>query len=407
MYQRHITPRLLEALTDTPVMLLHGARQTGKSTLLQHLGKQQGWDYVTLDEPGALSSAQTDPTGFVARHGGPVVIDEVQRAPELFLAIKAAVDRDRRPGRFVLSGSAQVLLLPRLADALVGRVELLTLWPLSQGELAGHRDDFVDRVWQDAPLTGPPVDHRAAAELLLRGGFPEAVGRTTPRRRAAWCDGYLTTLLQRDVRELASITGLTELPRLLALLAARTCGLSNQAELSRATGLPQTTLKRYLALLETTFVLQSLPAWSANLSRRLTRSPKLLLADPALTCHLLALETPAALRAHPQLGPLLESFVALELRKQATWCDARVRLYHFRTSAGQEVDLVLERQDGTVVGLEVKSSATIGKADFQGLRLLRDELGERFHAGYVLHLGGPTLPFGDRLWSAPVSVLWG
>lgn len=407
MYQRHITPRLLEALADTPVVLLHGARQTGKSTLLRQLALTRGLEYVSLDEASLLSAATADPAGFVAGFGGPVAIDEAQRAPALFLAIKAAVDGDRRPGRFMLSGSAHVLLLPRVADALVGRVEIQTLWPLSQGELTATPECFVDRVWQDArPVKAAPWDRLTVAEAMLRGGFPEAVTRSAGRRRRAWFEAYLTTLMQRDVRELAEIEGLTELPRLVALLAARTCSLSNHAELSRSSGLAQTTLKRYLALLETTFVLQSLSAWSANLSRRLTKSPKLLLSDTGLAAHLLHVDGAAALAAHTMFGPLLESFVALELRKQASWSDTPVRLYHFRTSAGQEVDLLLERQDGAVVGVEVKASATVGAADFTGLKLLREELGEHFRAGYVLNLGGHTVSFGDRLWAAPVSSLW-
>lgn len=406
MYPRHITARLLEAMTDTPVVLLHGARQTGKSTLLRQLAGERGLGYTSLDEASVLSLAAADPTGFVDGLAGPTVIDEVQRTPGLFLAIKAAVDRDRRPGRFVLSGSAHVLLLPKLADALVGRVEIVTLWPLSQGELGSVRESFVDWVWQGPPPAVEGMDRRRLADVLLAGGFPEAVGRAGGRRRAAWFESYLTTLLQRDVRELAQIEGLTELPRLLALLAARTCGLSNLAELSRSSGLAQTTLKRYLALFETTFVLQALPAWSANVSRRLTKSPKLLLSDTGLAAHLLHLGDAEALLAHALLGPLAESFVALELRKQAGWCDTRVGLYHFRTAGGQEVDLLLERQDGAVVGLEVKSSATVGPDDFRGLKLLRDELGERFRAGYVLHPGRQTVPFGERLWAAPLNVLW-
>jgi predicted AAA+ superfamily ATPase len=212
--------------------------------------------------------------------------------------------------------------------------------------------------------------------------------------------------MQRDVQELARIEGVTDLPRLLALLAARTCSLANHAELSRSSGLPQTTLKRYLALLETTFVLQPLPAWSANLSRRLTKSPKLLLSDTGLAAHLLNVQEPAALAGHAMFGPLLESFVALELRKQATWCETLVRLYHFRTAAGQEVDLLLERQDGAIVGIAVKAAASVGADDFKVLRLLREGLGGRFRAGLVLHLGRQTVPYGDRLWAVPVGALW-
>ncbi|MDP2752734.1 MAG: AAA family ATPase, partial [Rhodocyclaceae bacterium] len=267
MFPRHIQALLTDALADTPVVLLNGARQTGKSTLVQTLSSSQGRRYLTLDDRVVLAAAKSDPTGFIAGLSGPVVMDEIQRAPELFLDIKAAVDRDRTPGRFLLTGSANVLLLPTLADSLAGRMEILNLWPLSGGEMAFdaafNRADWLFDGQLDA-LPIPACDRGILVEKLLQGGFPEAVARSTARRRAAWFESYLQTILQRDVRELANLEQLTEVPHLLQLLATRSASLLNQAELSRASRLTQTTLKRYLSLLETLFLVVRIPAWARN-----------------------------------------------------------------------------------------------------------------------------------------------
>ena len=408
MFPRYITPRIFDALSDTPVVLLHGARQTGKSTLVQHvISSGHPARYVTLDDTVVQAAARANPADFLAAFGGPVVIDEVQRVPELFLAIKAAVDRDHKAGRFLLTGSADILMLPHLAEFLAGRVEILPLWPLSQGEIAASPGNLIDPLFEARP---PLVDAKGNDDSIpgrvLAGGFPEAISRSSARRRSAWFDSYLSTILERDVREMANIEGLIEMPRLLALLASRLCSLLNYAELSRSSGIPQTTLKRYMALLEAAFLVQTLPAWSGNLSHRLTKSPKLLLCDTGLAAHLMGLEQPTALPNHPAGGALLECFVAMDLQKQATWSETSVRLYHYRTSAGQDVDLVLERPDGAVVGVEVKSSSTVTVSDFKGLRLLQEQLGSRFRCGVVLYRGFQSIPFSEQLWAVPVQVLW-
>ena len=409
MYRRHLTPRLLAALSDTPVVLLQGARQTGKSTLVRHLGRTvHPARYLTLDDAGVLSSAADDPQGFIEGLEGPVILDEVQRAPDLFVAIKRAVDRDRRPGRFLLTGSANVLLLPRLAESLVGRLEILTLWPLSQGEIQGRREGLIDALfggeeteWQEAEGDFPAVWN----EVLL-GGYPEARARELAERRREWFGAYLTTLLQRDVRDLARIEGLTEVPRLLSLLASRLGNVSNFAELSRESSLPQTTLKRYLTLLETTFLVQRLPPWSGNPEKRLTRTAKLLLTDSGVAAHLLGLEG-GGQEARPEArGRLLECFVYAELRKAISWSRARPRLYHYRTRGGGEVDFVLEDRAGRCVGIEVKAGATAGARDFRGLRDLADALGDRFLQGLLLYAGREPVPFGKKLHAVPLESLW-
>ncbi|MEW6638365.1 MAG: ATP-binding protein, partial [Actinomycetota bacterium] len=349
MYRRNVADLLDEALADSPVVLLNGARQTGKSTLVRS-SMIRGFSgrYLTLDDAGILSAAATDPAGFLAGLGRPVVLDEVQRAPDLFLAIKAEVDRDRRPGSFLLTGSANVLLLPRLSESLAGRMEVHTLWPLSQGELEGVREGFVDAAFSGGapPVSLEAEDPPRLFERVLRGGFPEVVGRESPARRRAWFDSYVTTILQRDVRDLANIERLAEMPRLLSLLATRASSLLSYSDLSRAAAMPQSTLKRYMALLETVFLVQTLPAWSANLGKRLVKSPKSIVCDTGLAAHLQGVDA-QRLSAEPVLaGPLLENFVAMELKKQITWSETRPSLYHFRTQAGREVDLVLEDAAG-------------------------------------------------------------
>jgi predicted AAA+ superfamily ATPase len=409
VYRRHLTSRLLAALSDTPVVLLHGARQTGKSTLVRHLGRTaHPARYLTLDDAAVLSSAAGDPQGFIESLEGSVILDEVQRAPELFLAIKRAVDRDRRPGRFLLTGSANVLLLPRLAESLVGRLEILTLWPLSQGEIHGHREGLIDALfageqpsWQEAAADLPAV-----WDEILLGGYPEVRTRALPERRREWFGAYLTTILQRDVRDLSRIEGLTEVPRLLSLLASRLGNVSNFAELSRESGLPQTTLKRYLALLETTFLVQRLPPWSGNPEKRLTRTAKVLLTDSGLAAHLLGVDREGGTARQEDRGRLLECFVFAELRKAISWSRARPRLLHYRTRTGGEVDFVLEDAAGRCVGIEVKAGATAGGRDFRGLRELAETLGERFLYGLLLYAGREPVPFGKKLHAVPLECLW-
>ena len=409
MVARHISPALLAALADTPVVLLHGARQTGKSTLARSLAAHSyPARYLTLDDAGLLSAARHDPQGLIAGLDGPVILDEIQRAPELFLAIKAAVDRDPRPGRFLLTGSANVLMLPQLADSLAGRMEILTLWPFSQGELAGVRENFIDRLFSpDLPPGAPAAEERGSViSRILTGGYPSAVTRSDPERRRAWFGAYLTTILQRDIRDLAHIERLTELPALLSLLATRAGSLLNFAAVARGLTLPQSTLKRYMALLETTFLVQYLPAWSANLGKRLVKAPKVMLTDTGLMAHLLGLNEDR-LRAEPMFrGPLLENFVMMELRKQVSWSRARPQLFHFRLVTGQEVDILLEDGAGRLAGVEVKASATVSAADFQGLHALAAATGARFRRGLVLYLGGEAIPFGPRMYALPVSALW-
>jgi hypothetical protein len=398
------------ALSDTPAVLVNGARQTGKTTLVREIARgRPGTRYVTLDDAATLAAAVNDPAALLAGSGDLLVIDEVQKAPGLFPAMKIQIDRDRRPGRFLLTGSANVLMLPQVSESLAGRLEILTLWPFSQGEIEGRREGLLDALFAEA-LPGLPAEPEQPitplAQRLLRGGFPEALGRRDPRRRDAWFAAYVTTILQRDIRDLTQIEGLTDMPLLLQLLAARAGTLLNKAELARGTRIPYTTLDRYLALLHATFLFQPLPAWSGNLGKRLTRSPKCHLCDSGLTAHLTGLTAERLDRDGTLIGPLLESFVVGELRKQASWAETPVTLYHFRTPSQRETDLVLEDRGGRVVGIEVKASSRLRERDFNGLRSLAREAGERFLRGVLLYTGEEMLPFGPRLHAVPVRALW-
>lgn len=409
MIPRSLTPGLLAALADRPVVLLHGARQTGKSTLAGSVaaGPHRA-RYLTLDDASVLATARADPEAFIRGFTEPVVLDEIQRAPELFLAIKAAVDRDRRPGRFLLTGSANVLLLPRLSDTLAGRMEILTLWPLSQGEIEGVREGFADALFAESlpPLYPESEPWLRLFERISRGGYPEVMSQEAEERRGAWFGSYITTILQRDVREVSNIEALTIMPRLLTLLATRSASLVNFSDLSRSVGIPLTTLRRYLALLEIAFLVQTLPAWSVNLGKRLVKAPKVLLSDSGLMAYLLGISGERLALNSTLSGPLLENFVAMELRKQITWSRTRPGMFHFRTAVGHEVDIVLEARGGRIVGIEVKASATLGAEDLKPLRLFAEAMGKRFHRGVLLYTGSEPVTFGPNLHALPVSALW-
>lgn len=396
-----------EALEDTRVILINGARQAGKSTLTRLIaGRVPSAITRLLDNPAVLRAAHDDPTGFVD-HAGLMVIDEIQLAPDLLRPIKLTVDLDPAPGRFLLTGSSRVLALRDLPDALPGRMEIIELWPFSQGEITGGPDRFIDALFEH----GARIDHtsdlrkRDYLERAVVGGFPEAV-RRSPRRRAAFFDSYLSTLIQRDVLELANIERHGELLKLLALLASRAGGLLVPATLAGPSGIPRTTLVRYLELLASVFLIKSIPAWSSGQTHRAVGTPKLAFVDTGVVCHLLGQDANRLGEPGGAAGPVLENFVVMELARQLTWNEQRGRLYHYRTKDKVEVDAVIETPDGRVIGIEVKAGATVRTEDLTGLRNLAKVLGDRFVAGCVLYTGQQTLPFGDKLRAVPMDALW-
>lgn len=390
--------------------MLQGARQVGKSTLAATIATgRSDATLVTLDDEPVRRAALTDPAGFIEGFDGLTVIDEVQRAPELLLAIKARVDRRRTPGQFLLTGSANLLRLRSVHDSLAGRAETIELFGFSQGELAGHRETFVDRIIAERLPTNWTSDLNRSdyLERACVGSYPEALTRTG-RRRTNWFDSYASRIIERDAPDVSGLQRLGDLHRLLRLVAARNASELNQADLAADAGFAARTLPPYLDLLDTLFLTWRVPAWSTNLTNRVAERPKITLLDSGLAAHLVHI-SPASLqpdRSPEPAGPLLEAFVLAEVRKQTGWNNEPVRLYHYRDRTGPEVDLVIEHADGRIAAIEVKATTSLGTNAAKWLALLRDRLGDRFVQGVVLYTGTRALPLGDRLTAQPIEALW-
>ena len=404
---RHAHALVTEALADTRVVLVNGARQAGKSTLTRlATAGRPGTTTRLLDDPATLRAATDDPTGFVD-HDGLMVIDEIQLVPELLRPIKLTVDLEPAPGQFLLTGSSRILALRTLPDALPGRMEIIELWPFSQGEMSHGPDRFVDAAFRH----GPRLDHssdlrrRDYLERAVVGGFPEAVRRTS-RRRSAFFDSYLTTLVERDVLQVSNIERRGDLLKLLALLAGRAGQLLVPSTLAGQSAISRSTLIRYLELLASVFLIKTIPAWSSNLTHRAVGTPKLAFVDTGVASHLIGQDAVRLGEPGGAAGPIMENFVAMELARQLTWSEQRGTLHHYRTKDGAEVDAVIETPDGRVIGIEVKAGATVRTEDLTGLRGLANALGDRFVAGYVLYTGQQTLPFGPKLRAMPLDALW-
>jgi len=408
---RHVTPRVVEALEDTRIVVLQGARQVGKTTLVRELVDDRGGRLLTLDDPATLARAAADPLGFLLEEPERLLaIDEVQRLPELILPLKYVVDRDTRPGRFLLTGSANLLRLPSMPDSLAGRVERIELHGFSQGELAGHRESFIDRLLAGERFTihTSALHRHHYLQRAAAGGYPEALARPEGRRRDAWFDNYADGIVRREAEELTNLQRLAELPKILRVLASRNSGELNMADIARDTEIPVRTLTPYVDLLHTLYLIQTIPAWSTNFAQRVVERPKVSLLDSGLAARLINISAAgAAPEASPKVaGGLLEGFVAGELRRQLTWSEERAELGHFRERTAGEVDLVLETPDGRVAGLEIKATSAPGRNDAKGLAHLRDRLGSRFVAGLVLHTGTTGGSLGDRLAAVPMDAVW-
>lgn len=405
MYERFVERRAEEALSDTPVVLIVGPRRAGKTTLVRKMG-DAGRDYITLDDQTVLAAVQSDPTGFV-RELDRAIIDEIQRAPELLLAIKKSVDEDYRPGRFLLTGSANVLTSPRVADSLAGRIETIEMLPLARAEIEGNTPTFLERLF-DGRLQSA---HNAIVgddlvRLILLGGFPEALARESERRRQDWARSYLNSVLTRDLRDIADIEKLTELPKFVRLLAEHSGQLVNYSQLGGSIGVSHKTGQRYVGLLEQVFLVSTLQPWFTNALKRISKTPKLHFLDSGLLATTRGLGFDRIKADRTLLGPLLESFVFSEVLKLMAASDLRLTPYHFRDQQMREVDIVLERDDGTIVGIEIKASASVAFSDFAGLRTLAQACGDRFAYGVVLYDSTDVVPFGERLAAAPLSALW-
>ncbi len=405
MFERFVERRAAEALTDTPAVLIAGPRRAGKTTLVKGLG-DTGRTYISLDDQTVLEAARSDPTGFI-RGLDRATIDEIQRAPDLLLAIKKTIDEDYRPGRFLLTGSANVPTLPRVADSLAGRVETLRILPLARAEIEGRTPTFLERLFEGK------LQHQRNAivgdnlvDAVLRGGFPEAIARKSERRRQNWARSYLTSILTRDLRDIADVEKLTELPKFVRLLAEHSGQLINYSRFGVGINVSHKTGQRYVSLLEQVFLIATLQPWFTNALKRIVKTPKLHFLDSGLLASARGLTFDRVKADRGMFGALLESFVFSEVLKLMTASDMRLTPHHFRDRDMREVDIVLEREDGMIAGVEVKASATVKSGDFTGLRVLAEASGDRFAFGVVLYDSADIVPFGDKLAAVPVSSLW-
>ncbi len=397
------------ALADTRVVVLLGARQVGKSTLMRQVaaGEGRGRPVLTFDAQTVRTAASADPAGFVAGLPLPVALDEIQRVPELLTEIKLRVDRDPAPGQFLLTGSANLLEMAQVKDSLAGRVEYLRLHPFSQGELREQKERFVAQLGRGGvpSIFGAPSGRSAYAGTLARGGYPEVQHRSASRR-ARFFESYLESIIERDVRDLADVADRTAILRVLQAIAAISAGELNVDKLSSSLEQPASTVRRYIDLLEMLFLVRRVPAWSTNLLARTIKRPKIYVTDPGLLAYLVGADERRIERDLGLGGMFFETFAMSEIQRQISWLDDRPRMFHFRDREQREVDLVLEYRDGAVAGIEVKAAATVTPHDFRGLQYLRDKLGDRFVAGTLLYSGENTVSFGDRLTAVPLCGLW-
>lgn len=410
MIERHLLQVAQESLRAFRVTVLNGPRQSGKTTLAQQLVQGAG-SYWSFDDESTRAAARLDPHGFVEQGHSPMAIDEVQRGGnDLVLAIKAAVDGRNDRGQFILAGSTRFLSVPQISESLAGRAEILDLWPFSQGELLGVREMFLNTLMSEPDrLPQLRCEHLGRQELfgrLIIGGFPELVDATATRA-ARWYRNYVRTVVERDVIEASAITQANELPTLLRLIAADTSGELVNTRLAGDARMGVDTVARYVSLLELVGLVVRIRAWTPSLTSREKRHSKVVISDTGLACGLLGrnvdgLGSPTS----PLTGPMLESFVTMELIKQRGWSQPQPTIRHWRDRNGAEVDLIMEDDSGCIAGVEVKASSTVSSSDVKHLRRLQERLADRFISGVVLYLGTRVIPLGDHIWALPVSALW-
>ncbi len=405
MYDRFAKLRIEEALADTRVVLISGPRQSGKTTLAIDIAVDE-IPFFTLDDATVLAAANGDPVGFL-RGLDRAVIDEIQRAPDLLLSIKTEVDRDKTAGRFLLTGSANLMTVPKVADSLAGRMEVVKLLPLSQAEIMGARSTFLDNAFAGLQ---PSVENIVLGddliEIVLAGGYPEAITREKWGRKQDWYQSYVDAIVQRDVRDVAQIEQLAIMPKLLNILAEHSGQLVNYSGIGGAVGLNHVTTQKYLGVFESLFIVHTLQPWFTNKLKRLTKTPKLHFLDAGLLAALRGISPDVVRKDKTSFGAVLETFVFSELQKIATWSEQRCSFSHYRDKDKNEVDIVLENRRGEVVGIEVKSSATVSSSDFSGMRKLADACGDKFIQGLVLYDHDQVVPFAENMFAAPLSSLW-
>lgn len=407
LYPRAIEPRLQEAMQDTPVVLLAGPRQAGKTTLVRQVAAEKGLRYLTLDDDLVLMSAREDPVGMV-RDIDRAVIDEIQRAPSLLLAIKKTVDEDRRPGRFLLTGSANLMTLPTVADSLAGRMETLSLLPLSQSEIEGVNANWIDNAFQGKLLQARQVAvGDDLIERVLLGGYPEAISRKSVRRRTAWARQYLDAIIQRDVRDISGLEKLDNLPRFLRALAQTAGQMCNYTKLGGQVQLDGKTAAKYLSVFEQMYLLKRVDVWSTNKLSRIVKTPKLQFVDSGLLAALLEITVDEVKQDRTRFGALLETFVYTELMKHSATSDSEYQLLYYRDADKIEVDVVIEDLIGNLVCVEVKAAATVKSNDLRGLKKMAAVAGKKFKLGVLFYDGQEVLPLGDKIWAVPLSSLWG
>jgi predicted AAA+ superfamily ATPase len=384
-----------------------GPRQAGKTTLVRHFAAERGMHYITLDDELTLLSAIEDPVGMI-RNLNLAVIDEIQRAPQLLLAIKKSVDEDRRPGRFLMSGSANLMTLPTVADSLAGRMETLTLLPLSGNEIHGGTVNWLDSVYAGSiPKITTPIIGEDLFDVVMRGGYPEAMSRPTQRRRKTWAQQYITALIQRDVRDIATVEKLDHLPRLLRALAQVSGQVCNYTRLGAQLGLDHKTVANYIGIFEQMYLLKRIEVWGSNRLSRIIKSPKLQFIDSGLLSTLVNFSSSLSTDNRGKFGHILETFVYSELIKHKSASEDDYEILYYRDNDQYEVDLVIENSDGLLIGIEIKSAATVKATDLRGLKRLASLEPDKFTLGIILYDGTETMPLGDRLWAAPISTLWG
>jgi uncharacterized protein len=410
LIDRRMEPLIDEGIDDARIVFVAGARQVGKTTLVRLITRPDGerpMRELSLDEKTTRDAANSDPAGFVAGLGGPAFIDEIHRAPDLLLALKKAVDDDAVPGRFVITGSANVLASKRILDALPGRIDRFTLWPLAQAEIERGRVNFVDALFAGEPphVTGAPVGLSAYADRIVAGGFPEARQRKPGRSRSRWFDGYVAGSLERDLKELADVRRADDVEHLLRLLASQSANLFKADPIGDKLGMDHKTVKSYVGLLRQMHLVHQLPGWRPGLGARESTTPKMYVGDVGLLCHLLGADARRLVADDQVKGKVCENFVVNEVLGQASWADVETRAYHYQRR-DEDIDLVLEDRAGAIACVEVKSAATVTSRDWRWLFKLRDARGSSFKAGVVVASVAQTTPLGDRLWAVPYSGLW-